>query len=77
MVQRLQAAGLIDRSPAPGDARATIVELTEQGRAMMPELKSVWIQLAIDTVAAMPSRARRELTSTLQVLAESLCAARP
>lgn len=77
MVQRLQAAGYIDRSPAPGNARATIVELTEQGRAIMPELKALWVQVAAASIAAIPGPDLDVIAATLQALADSLSLARP
>lgn len=77
MVQKLEAAGLVDRQPAPGNARATIVELTEAGRDIIPELKAVWAQLAADTIAAIPNPDLDQLTATLRGLAESLRRARP
>lgn len=33
-VDRLQAAGLVTRSPHPNDKRATLIELTEDGRSV-------------------------------------------
>jgi len=76
MVQKLEARGLVDRRPVPGNARATMVELTEHGHALIPELKALWVQLAIDTLAARPDLDLGLLTATLSALAESLEAAR-
>lgn len=72
MVQKLQAGGLVDRRPAPGNARATIVELTDDGRAMIPDLKSLWVQLAADTMATVPDMDLAQLTTTLNALASGL-----
>ncbi len=76
MVQKLQANGLVDRHPAPGNARATIVELTDHGRATLPRVKDLWVQLAADTVAAIPDPDLNHLTTTLAALADSLARAR-
>ena len=39
---QLEAAGLVARRPSPTDGRATIVELTDEGRALLPKLKAAW-----------------------------------
>src|SRR5262245_5769820 len=35
MVRKLEASGHVRRRPAPSDARATVVELTDAGRAVV------------------------------------------
>ncbi len=77
MVQKLQAAGLLDRHPEPGNARAILVELTDAGKALMPQLKRVWVQLACDTVAAVPAADLPHLRASLTALVQSLQSARP
>jgi DNA-binding MarR family transcriptional regulator len=53
--RKLEAAGLVTRRPSTTDARATVVDLTDAGRALMPELKAVWRSLAERTIRAMSS----------------------
>jgi MarR family transcriptional regulator, lower aerobic nicotinate degradation pathway regulator len=36
---RLEALGLLRRSPAPADARATLLALTDEGRALVADLR--------------------------------------
>src|SRR3954471_1187751 len=55
MTKKLEASGHIRRRPAPGDRRATVVELTEQGRALAVEVKRLWCDLAAETVAGLPA----------------------
>ncbi len=76
MVQKLQAVGLVHRHPVPGNARATMVELTRDGQGIIPALKALWVRLANDTVAAIPDPDLAQLTTTLDALAESLQQAR-
>jgi DNA-binding MarR family transcriptional regulator len=71
-VRQLEAAGLVVRRSSPTDGRATIVELTDQGRALLPELKRAWREVAEQTVAGLTSTAVDELTTVLQDLAASL-----
>lgn len=77
MVQKLQTADLLDRHPAPGNARATIVELTPAGHAIIPQLEALWVQLAHDTLATIPTPSIDQLTATLDALVKSLQHARP
>jgi DNA-binding MarR family transcriptional regulator len=41
MLDRLEEAGLVKRSPSPDDRRALIVECAEDGRALMSRYASV------------------------------------
>jgi|SRR5690606_9826873 len=43
---KLEAGGFIVRSPSPQDRRATIVELTEKGRDLLPAIREVMAELA-------------------------------
>jgi DNA-binding MarR family transcriptional regulator len=71
-VRQLEAAGLVARSSSPTDGRATIVELTDQGRALLRELKAAWRQVAQQTVAGLTSTNVEQLTTVLEDLAASL-----
>lgn len=72
--RKLEAAGLIVRRPSPTDGRATIVELSEQGRALLPALREAWCALADDTVAALSTCCQTQLTAALTDLAAGLSA---
>jgi DNA-binding MarR family transcriptional regulator len=71
---QLEAAGLVTRGPSPTDGRATIVELTDEGRALLPKLKEAWRALAEQTVAGLTSISVEQLTDVLSDLAASLSA---
>ena len=63
-IRQLDDAGLVIRRPSPTDRRATLVELSDKGRALLPELKAAWRRLAEQTVAGFdPSRSTSSLTS--------------
>jgi DNA-binding MarR family transcriptional regulator len=49
-----------------------IVELTDQGRALLPELKEAWTRVAAQTVAGLVSTSVDQLTTVLEDLASSL-----
>lgn len=70
--RKLEAAGLVVRRPSPTDGRATVVELSEQGRNLIPELKCVWRDLGELTVAALTTTSLEQLTTVLEDLATSI-----
>jgi DNA-binding MarR family transcriptional regulator len=76
MVRKLEAAGLLTRTPSATDARAVVVDLSEAGRAMMPRLRVLWQQLAEQTVAAFDAVPVPRLAEVLGALATSLGSAR-
>lgn len=70
--RKLEAAGLITRRPSPTDARATIVELSEAGRALMPELQAAYEELAERSVAGLAGVSVVDLVAALTRFAQSL-----
>jgi DNA-binding MarR family transcriptional regulator len=74
-VRKLEAAGLVVRRPSPTDGRVTIVQLSDQGQALLPRLKAAWQQLAEQTVAGLASTPLNQLTDALTDVAASLTAA--
>ncbi len=72
MARKLEAAGLITRRPSSHDGRATVVELTDQGHALIPQLKEVWRRLAETTVAGLETTPLDQLLEVLDDLAHSL-----
>jgi DNA-binding MarR family transcriptional regulator len=76
-VRQLEAAGLVIRRASPTDGRATIVELSDQGRALLVDLKDAWREVAEQTVAGLTSTSVDELTTALEDLAASLDAGVP
>jgi DNA-binding MarR family transcriptional regulator len=64
-VRKLEAAGLVVRQPSPTDARVTIVELSERGQGLMPELKVAWKLLAEQTVLGLTSTPLDSLSDAL------------
>ena len=73
-VRQLEAAGLVVRRSSPTDGRATIVELSDQGRALLPKLKAAWRTVAEQTVAGLTATPIDQLTAALDDLAASLAA---
>jgi DNA-binding MarR family transcriptional regulator len=76
MVQKLEAAGLIRRTPSASDGRATVVELTEAGHALMPRLKAVWQRLAERTAAGLDSASLDHVVEVVGDLGRTVSAGR-
>jgi DNA-binding MarR family transcriptional regulator len=71
-VRQLETAGLVARRQSPSDGRATIVELSDDGLALLPKLKKAWVKVAEQTVAGLTSLSVEELSTILADLAASL-----
>ncbi len=77
MTRKLEAAGYIRRKPAPSDKRASIVELTDSGKALVDQVKQLWCALAQETVAGVPAETVAELPSVLKTLTGNVDTRRP
>lgn len=74
--RKLEEAGLVRRRPSERDARASIVELTDDGRALVPQLMAAWTSLAERTVAELSAGTSvGDLTASLRDLGSSIVAA--
>jgi DNA-binding MarR family transcriptional regulator len=71
-VRQLEALGLVMRRASAADGRATIVELSDKGRAFLPELKQAWRQVAEQTVDGLASFDIDQLIAVLESLATRL-----
>jgi DNA-binding MarR family transcriptional regulator len=77
MTRKLEAAGHVRRGPAPDDRRASIVELTESGRALADQVKRLWCALAEETVTGLPAQTVAELPGVLRALTDNVDTRRP
>ncbi len=68
MTRKLEATGHIRRRPAPSDKRASVVELTDRGKALAEQVKEMWCVLAEETVAGLPAETVTELPGVLKAL---------
>ena len=72
MSRKLEAAGYLRREPAPHDRRASVVALTDSGRALTGEVKKLWCLLAEETVAGLPAGTAAGLPAILTALTEAV-----
>ncbi|TDD36595.1 MarR family transcriptional regulator [Actinomadura sp. KC06] len=68
MTRKLEATGHVRRAPAPSDKRASVVELTDRGRALTEQVKELWCALAEETVAGLPAETAADLPGILTTL---------
>jgi DNA-binding MarR family transcriptional regulator len=77
MARKLEASGHVRRVPAPSDKRASVVELTDSGKAVADQVKQLWCVLAEETVTGLPDRTAAELPGVLRTLAGNVDTRRP
>jgi DNA-binding MarR family transcriptional regulator len=72
MAAKLETAGYIRRTAAPADRRAFVVELTDAGKALADQVKSVWCLLAEETIRGLSKDAVAALPGTLNTLTDNV-----
>ncbi|UGT38980.1 MarR family transcriptional regulator [Nocardia yamanashiensis] len=77
MTRKLEASGHIRRTPAPGDKRATVVELTDSGRDLVDRVKRIWRELAQETVTGLSPATVAGLPGLLATLTANVDNRRP
>jgi DNA-binding MarR family transcriptional regulator len=71
-LDRMEAAGWIERRPDPGDRRVSRVYLTEAGRALRDSVSSLWHDLETQTFAGLTSEQRDSLWQMLHQIRDNL-----
>jgi DNA-binding MarR family transcriptional regulator len=71
-LERMEAAGWIERRPDPDDRRISRVYLTEAGRALQESVSSLWHDLETQTFAGLTSEQRDSLWEMLLQIRENL-----
>jgi DNA-binding MarR family transcriptional regulator len=71
-LQRMERHGLLERRPDPDDTRASQVFLSAAGRALAPELATVWATLEAQTVAGFTADEVAQLNQYLERIAHNL-----
>jgi DNA-binding MarR family transcriptional regulator len=68
MTRKLEASGHIRLGSVATDKRASIVELTESGKALADQVKQLWCGLGEETVAGLPASTVEGLPDLLNTL---------
>jgi DNA-binding MarR family transcriptional regulator len=74
MLQRIEQDGIVERRPAPEDARVSRVFLTERGRALEHEVAHAWSCVEQRAVAGMTAEERMLLRRLLIQVRTNLAA---
>jgi len=77
MAGKLEASGHIRRTHASSDKRASIVELTDSGKALAEQIKQLWCALAEETVTGLPAQTVAELPGILKAMTSNVDTRRP
>ncbi|WP_165546777.1 MarR family winged helix-turn-helix transcriptional regulator [Kribbella soli] len=70
VVDDLEAAGLVARQPDPHDRRATLVDLTPDGRKILTTLREKRRDVMVSQLSRLTAAEQQTLASLLQRLAE-------
>lgn len=77
ILDRLEARGLVHRTPDPADRRNRIVRLTEAGREVLDACRAGIAEVERDLMAELDPRQREAFRDTLDRLADRLAGPRP
>jgi deazaflavin-dependent oxidoreductase (nitroreductase family) len=72
MTRKLETSGHVRRTPAAADRRASVVELTDGGKALADRVKRLWCDLAAETVTGLPARTVAALPGILRTLTSNV-----
>ncbi|MFI5758372.1 MarR family winged helix-turn-helix transcriptional regulator [Streptomyces sp. NPDC051569] len=73
MLQRLDQAGYVQRSPCADDRRAVLVEATVDSCALRADVEGAWTELEETTLAGLDETERAELVRLLAKVEANLC----
>lgn len=73
MLQRLEQAGHVRRSPDPADRRAVLVTATDRSSALLGQVERAWAALEGHTIGGLDEGERKELERLLGKVEENLC----
>ena len=72
MTRKLEASGHIERTADPADKRATVVALTDSGKALAGQIRRLWVTLADETVRGLPPDLLPDLPDLLQTMSTNV-----
>jgi DNA-binding MarR family transcriptional regulator len=72
MTRKLETSGHIKRTPDPADKRATIVALTDSGKALAKQIRQLWVTLAEETVRGLPAELLEQLPGILHTMSTNV-----
>jgi DNA-binding MarR family transcriptional regulator len=73
-LQAMERAGLIVRTPSPGDGRALDTSITQAGLALCPAIRQVWAELELMSFGHLNAEVRTTLIEALSASRDALVA---
>lgn len=71
-VDRMEAAGFVERTPDPQDRRVKLLSLTDKGRALLPKMKKVARAIFDDAQEGLSEKEREMLLDCLERVVTNL-----
>ncbi len=71
-VDRMEAAGLVERTPDPQDRRVKLLSLTVKGRELLPKMKVVALGIFDDAQQGLSEKERETLLDCLEQVVANL-----
>lgn len=71
-LDRLEGAGLLERSPDPDDRRGRLLHLTAEGKRLVPRVVTELLAIENELLASLPAGVRERLNRDLERLSANL-----
>jgi DNA-binding MarR family transcriptional regulator len=71
-VDRMEAAGLVERRPDPEDRRVRLLQVTEKGRALLPHMRAVAQKVLEEAQEGLPPETRVIVMEALEQIGANL-----
>jgi MarR family transcriptional regulator for hemolysin len=72
LIDRLQAAGWVERRPDPADRRVQRLYLTVKAEPLLDDIRALATETREEAMQGLPDRERRQLMKTLQTIKGNL-----
>lgn len=72
LIDRLQAAGWVERRPDPADRRVQRLYLTVKAEPLLDDIRALAMETREEAMQGLPDRERRQLIRTLQTMKGNL-----
>jgi DNA-binding MarR family transcriptional regulator len=71
-VDRMEAAGLVERRPNPEDRRVRLLQVTDKGRALLPHMRAVAQKVLEEAQDGLPAETRAVILDALEQIVANL-----
>jgi len=71
-IDRMEAAGFVERHPDPNDRRVRLLHITDEGRALLPEMRALANSIFEEAQAGLGEKERAALLTGLEHLVSNL-----